>query len=237
MTITGVFSSGVPVKGFVFPIDGGWGFEVAVALEGILEPDHGLEIGFQAQINGASQLDRDIKLIWSKADTDDNSWQYPYLYGRAIFFELGRTDIPQPVIPTPTPVIIPSMVSVNQTGYFPSGSKIAHLDHTSPNSLDWSLLNQSGEIVTSGKTIIKGKDSTSGDHLHVIDFSDFETSGDKYKIVVNDQESVPFSISKDIYKQLTVDSLQYFYHNRSGIPIWKICCKWWHIGVDVVEFI
>ncbi|HSM24341.1 MAG TPA: sugar-binding protein [Anaerolineaceae bacterium] len=86
LTITGVFSSGVTVKGFVFPIEGGWGFEAAVALDGIIEPEHGLEIGFQTQINGASKQDRDIKLIWSKADTDDNSWQYPNLFGRAILF-------------------------------------------------------------------------------------------------------------------------------------------------------
>ncbi|HSM24342.1 MAG TPA: hypothetical protein VK856_05715, partial [Anaerolineaceae bacterium] len=52
-----------------------------------------------------------------------------YLDGQS-FFELGRTDIPQPSavqaaptdLPTPSPVIIPSMVSVNQTGYFPSAS-------------------------------------------------------------------------------------------------------------------
>ena len=227
LSITGVFSSGIPVSGFVFPVDGGWGFEVAVALEGILEPEHGLEIGFQTQINGASQQDRDVKLIWSKADTDDNSWQYPNLFGRAIFFELGRSDIPQPsIIPTvppeistPSAVIIPSMISVNQIGYFSVGTKIALLATPATNSLDWRLVNQEGEIVTSGKTIIKGDDPTSGDHLHIIDFSMFEIPGDAYKIVIDDLESAPFQVTKDIYTQLEIDSLHYFYHNRSGIPI------------------
>ncbi|MEJ2564186.1 MAG: sugar-binding protein, partial [Anaerolineales bacterium] len=86
LTITGMKSSDANVRGFVFETEDGWGFEAAVSLEGLLEPAHGVEIGFQAQINGASALDRNVKLIWSKADTADQSWQYPYLFGRAIFF-------------------------------------------------------------------------------------------------------------------------------------------------------
>jgi len=94
LTITGVFSSDLPISGFVFKTESGWGVEAALALDGILEPAHGLEVGFQAQINGATTLDRDVKLIWSKADTNDTSYQQPNLFGRGIFFEIGRTDIP-----------------------------------------------------------------------------------------------------------------------------------------------
>ena len=88
LTITGVFSSDAKVSGFVFKTADGWGFEAALSLKDLLEVTHGKEFGFQAQINGASIQDRDIKLIWSNADKSDNSWQNPSLFGRALFFEL-----------------------------------------------------------------------------------------------------------------------------------------------------
>ncbi len=227
LTITGVNNSDVSVSGFVFETDDGWGFEVAVPLEGILEPAHGVEIGFQAQINGASALDRDVKLIWSKADTSDQSWQYPYLFGRAIFFELGREDIPQPSVieaqptaaPTPTAAPIPAQVSVNQSGYFPKSEKIASVAHDSSTALNWSLRNGSGEVVLSGETTVLGEDATSGDFLHEIDFSEYDTPGSGYQLVAGGLESAPFAISEDIYAQLKTDALAYFYHNRSGTPI------------------
>ena len=91
LTITGVNSVDAVVNGYVFKTENGWGFEASVSLKDVVRPAHGLEIGFQAQINGASIQDRDVKLIWSKADTADLSWQNPQLFGRAIFVELGRT--------------------------------------------------------------------------------------------------------------------------------------------------
>jgi len=227
LTITGVFSTDVPVKGFVFKTADGWGFEASVPLTGLLVPAHGKEIGFQAQINGASTKDRDIKLIWSKADTTDLSWQNPSLFGRAIFFELGQKDIPQPSVvqaaptaaATAAPVSIPALVSVNQTGYFPTGPKIALLALKSEEPQDWSLLNSSGEVVLSGKTVIKGQDTASGDFLQVIDFSQFTTPGSGYQIVSKELESVPFTISPDIYSPLEKEAMAYFYNNRSGTPI------------------
>lgn len=227
LTITGVFSTDVPVKGFVFKTDDGWGFEVAIPHQGIMKPEHGLEIGFQAQINGATSQDRDVKLIWSNADTDDNSWQYPYLFGRGIFFELGRDDIPEPsvlqVIPaaatTPAPDIIPAMVSLNQVGYYPSSMKIALLAHESTVPLSWMLINGDGENLLSGTTKVKGFDHTSGVHLHSIDFSEFSETGDHFKILIENLESADFKIAENLFQQLTKDAMAYFYHNRSGIPI------------------
>jgi hypothetical protein len=227
LTLTGMKSSDANVRGFVFETDDGWGLEAAVALEGLLEPAHGVEIGFQAQINGASALDRNVKLIWSNADTMDQSWQYPYLFGRAIFFELGREDIPQPsaveaqptAAPTPTPIPIPAQVSVNQVGYFPKGEKIVSSAQNSSDPLDWKLLDSSGEVVLSGKTTVLGEDAASGDFLHEIDFSAYETPGSGYQIIAGGLESATFAISEDIYSQLKYDALAYFYHNRSGTPI------------------
>ena len=62
LTITGVFSSDADVSGFVFKTADGWGFEAALSLKDLVEVTHGKEIGFQAQINGATTLDRDVKL-------------------------------------------------------------------------------------------------------------------------------------------------------------------------------
>ena len=227
LTITGVNSADHVFRGFVFKTENGWAIEAAVPLQDLLVPVHGLEIGFQAQINGASTQDRDSKLIWSKADKTDQSWQFPLLFGRALFFELGQKDIPQSSMvqalptetPTPEPVVIPSQVSVNQTGYFPTGIKIASIALDSTSEVDWSLKNSSGEVVLSGKTTIKGKDAASGDFLHIIDFSDYELPGNGYQIVAEGLESVPFEISNEIYSQLKTDALAYFYNNRSGIPI------------------
>lgn len=94
LTITGVNAAGVKVKGIVFKTADGWGFEASVPLP--KAPTHGMEIGVQTHMNGASDLDRNVKLIWSLADTSDLSYQNPALFGRGIFFEVGRKDIPTP---------------------------------------------------------------------------------------------------------------------------------------------
>ena len=227
LTITGVFSSDAKVSGFVFKTADGWGFEAALSLKDLLEVTHGKEFGFQAQINGASVQDRDIKLIWSNADKSDNSWQNPSLFGRALFFELGRTDIPQPSviaagsepIPTPGPEVIPPLVSVNQVGYFVNGEKIALVASEASEPLPWVLKNAAGEEVSSGLTTFKGKDGNSGDTLHEIDFSTFAEPGERYTLEAAGMKSVPFSISDDLYSLLKHDALAYFYLNRSGIAI------------------
>ena len=227
LTITGVFSTDAKVNGFVFNTADGWGFEAALALDGLLEVTHGKEIGFQTQINGASTQDRDIKLIWSKADTEDLSWQHPNLFGRALFYELGRSDIPQPsavaVLPTPVPtagpVVIPPLVSVNQVGYFVNGVKIALVAAENSDALPWVLKNAAGEAVLSGTTTFKGEDVNSGDTLHEIDFSSYKTPGVGYTLETAGLTSAPFNISDEIYSQLKHDALSYFYMNRSGIEI------------------
>lgn len=227
LTITGVFSTGVKVTGYVFKTADGWGFEGSTPLEGLLTPAHGLEIGFQAQMNGATTKDRDVKLIWSNADTSDLSWQNPALFGRAIFYEMGRTDVPQPspraalatATPTAGPEIIPALISVNQVGYFPEGEKTAYAAIDSTDPVDWVLLDENGAEVLTGKTLVKGKDANSGDLVHIIDFSAFKTSGAGYKLRAGGLESPAFTISNTIYSSLERDALAYFYLNRSGLAI------------------
>ncbi len=227
LTITGVFSTGIQVTGFVFKTPDGWGLEASIPLEELLTPAHGLEIGFQAQMNGATAQDRDVKLIWSNRDTTDQSWQDPVLFGRAIFYKLGSTVIPQPAVraPLPTnepvagPEVIPPLISVNQMGYFPEGAKIAYLANTAMAPLDWSLLDAGGAEVLKGSTVVKGLDELSGDFLHSIDFSVFTTPGSGYTLNAAGLLSSPFDISTDLYAQVQNDALAYFYLNRSGIAI------------------
>ncbi|MFN2189392.1 MAG: sugar-binding protein, partial [Candidatus Promineifilaceae bacterium] len=124
LTIDGVFSTGVPVTGYVFETEDGWGFEAAVSIADYITPEHGKEIGFQAQANGATESSRDVKLIWSNADTTDNSWQDPSLFGTGIFFEVGQSEVPLPSDrdrpePEAEPEELPPVISVNQVGYFP----------------------------------------------------------------------------------------------------------------------
>ncbi|MBI9050180.1 MAG: glycoside hydrolase family 9 protein [Anaerolineaceae bacterium] len=227
LTITGVFCTGIEVEGFVFKTDEGWGIEVSVPLDQIIEPAHGAEIGFQAQINGATTKDRDVKITWSKADTSDESWKKPYLFGTGMFVEAGNSDIPEASkravisapVPTPKPVIIPELISVNQSGYFVDSEKIAILASDDTESVAWDLLDANGDVVLDGLTTIKGDDVNSGEHLHSIDFSAYNTPGMDYMLLSADLESVSFDISDELYSQLRYDALAYFYHNRSGTEI------------------
>jgi beta-glucosidase len=89
--------------------ESGYAVEVAVPLENdvwSIQPEHGNVIGFQVHLNGASTADRDLKLIWSAADKADNSYQDPSLFGKLVFFEIGRTEVTE-AEPTPKPTQIP----------------------------------------------------------------------------------------------------------------------------------
>ncbi len=83
----------------------GWTVEVAVPLKNSLwsiTPAHGQTLGFQVHLNGASEADRNLKLIWSWLDGNDTSYQNPSVFGQLIFYQNGATD--RPVFqPTPAP--------------------------------------------------------------------------------------------------------------------------------------
>lgn len=239
LTITGSSSSGVPVSGIVFKTPDGWGFEAAVALQQYgITPSHGLAIGFQAQANGATTKDRDVKLIWSKADTNDNSWQNPSLFGTGIFFEVGRTDVPQPVVaaaPTPVPTPVPEVttptnpvIRTNEIGYFRKGPKIAvrvAKEGEAPGV--WSLVDTKTNIsVLKGAVSATQWDEASGDYVQIADFSKWSLAG-KYILEIGDEKSAPFAIANDIYGKLSVDAIRYFYLSRSGIELTKDLAGEW----------
>lgn len=109
-------------------------------------------------------------------------------------------------------------IRVNQIGYFTAGPKRATLRSESAAPLAVELL-LGDRVVWRGKSQPKGLDPASGDPVHHVDFSDFQQSGEGYKLRAPELESFEFAIREDLYAQLPYDALKYFYHNRSGIPI------------------
>lgn len=221
ITLTGTNATQSGVQAVVFETDDGWGFEAAVPLP--FEPEHGTEIGFQAQANGAAEQDRNVKLIWSNLDASDQSWQNPSLFGRAVFFEIGRTDIPEAmersVAVEPTQAAPSRLVSVNQVGYLTNAAKYGMIVGTGNQRTVWWLVNvETGENAAAGTTTAGKLDEASGDIVQIADFSKVTTPG-LYTLVIDDVQSVPFQISNDLYSQLKVDALRYFYLNRSGIEL------------------
>ncbi|HEY4663227.1 MAG TPA: glycoside hydrolase family 9 protein [Candidatus Humimicrobiaceae bacterium] len=215
------------VTGYAFYTDNGWGIEVAFSLEKYITPSHGLTIGLQFQANGATEADRDSKLVWSKYDVEDNSWQNPGLFGTGVFYEIGKPDIPEPAerdIPeivekVTVPLEDLPLLRVNQVGYYPDAQKTAILVTRGEDPLLWDLIDSEGNIVASGETEFIGYDSKSWDYLHRIDFSGFTNIGAGFILKVGSIESFPFDIAEDIYHQLKTDALHYYYYSRIGIPL------------------
>jgi hypothetical protein len=92
VTVTGSNSQMAKITRICVKTADGWAFEASIPIEGVV--GHGRTIGFQAQGNGATEKDRDSKLIWSKADKGDGSWQKPALFGKGVFFKVGSPDVP-----------------------------------------------------------------------------------------------------------------------------------------------
>jgi beta-glucosidase len=103
--IAGVNGTSVGAQAIVVETETGWAVEVAVPLQGRvwqITPAHGGVLGFQVHLNGASEANRDTKLIWSKFDASDKSYQDPSLFGQLIFYQAGSAE--KPVVEfTPTP--------------------------------------------------------------------------------------------------------------------------------------
>lgn len=125
------------------------------------------------------------------------------------------------VVTPPEPT---NAVRLNQEGFFPGSQKVATLVSASTTPVAWQLKNSAGTTVAQGQSTVKGADHASGDKVHLIDFSTYQTKGTGYKIVVTSGdktplESMPFNIDDNIYTKMKYDAIKYYYHNRSAIPI------------------
>lgn len=105
--ISGVRGTTVDARVIVTESEIGWTVEMALPLRNDvwqIYPEHGTLLGFQVHLNAASTSSRDAKLIWSLADTGDQSYLNPNVFGRLMFFERGQTEIP--ATPTPMPLVM-----------------------------------------------------------------------------------------------------------------------------------
>ncbi|WP_326958841.1 glycoside hydrolase family 9 protein [Amycolatopsis sp. NBC_01286] len=112
-----------------------------------------------------------------------------------------------------------SGIRVNQESYVPGLPKRATLISDSTSPLTWTLKNAAGSAVATGRTTPRGADAASGENVHEIDFSAYDTAGTGYTLSVGSETSFPFAISADALQKLRQDSLAFFYHQRSGIAI------------------
>lgn len=222
LIVTGTNSARAGVTGILFKTDDGWGFEAAVPFPAGFTVEHGRQFGFQADANGSSGGDRDVKLIWSAADTGDTSYQDPSVFGVGVLYAVGSADVPTFTAPAAPPEGISmtqANISINQVGYLPNAPKFAALANSGSAPKQWALLDaETNAPVASGMTSAPVEDAASGSAIQVVDFSDFVAPG-TYKLQIGDAVSVPFTIGTDIYAPLAVDAMRYFYLNRSGIEL------------------
>lgn len=120
--------------------------------------------------------------------------------------------------PPPEAVVLPD-VRVNQLGYVPSFPKVATVLSDAKEPLPFKLLDSAGTAVSEGQSTPVGLDASSGDSVHVLDFSAFKTPGEGYVLKVGEKLSDPFAIQQNLYEALKNDAFKYFYHNRSGVAI------------------
>jgi endoglucanase len=112
-----------------------------------------------------------------------------------------------------------SAIMVNQVGYLPGGPKQATLVTAATDPLPWQLVDATGRVVARGTSHPTGVDPTSGFNVHEIDIGSFTSIGRGYRLSSDGQTSHPFDISASAYERLRVDSLSFFYPQRSGTPI------------------
>jgi len=134
-----------------------------------------------------------------------------------VCFDNVKLSDPEFAPPPPPPNL--TWVRVNQVGYFPKLAKHATVKAEGTEPQTWELLDGDEQVVAQGQTVPVGKDLSSGDLVHVADFSAFEKPGEGYRIRVAEATSLPFAIGSQIYEQLKVDALHFFYHQRSGTEI------------------
>ncbi|WP_200304838.1 glycoside hydrolase family 9 protein [Streptomyces adelaidensis] len=110
-------------------------------------------------------------------------------------------------------------VRVNQVAYLPAGPKNATLVTDAAAKLPWQLKNASGAVVAHGRTTPRGVDASSGQNVHSIDFGAYRARGTGFTLVADGETSRPFDIDPSAYERLRLDSLKYYYTQRSGTAI------------------
>ena len=111
-------------------------------------------------------------------------------------------------------------ILTNQVGYFTDRAKKATLLCTDKDGVDYEIIDSSGKSVFEGKSSYFGYDADSGDTVHILDFTDLDDKGTFHIEASNGAVSRDFTVGdSEVWSGLVYDSLNYFYQNRSGIPI------------------
>ena len=142
--------------------------------------------------------------------------------GKAATYTFCVSEVSLTTSATPPPPYEPDTgprVRVNQVGYLPQAPKRATLVTDAADAVAWQLLDADGDELADGESQPVGLDASSGQDVHVIDFSDVTTAGTGLTLVADGETSHPFSIAEDLYGQLRYDALNYFYLARSGTDI------------------
>ena len=108
-------------------------------------------------------------------------------------------------------------IFMNQVGFRPDSSKKAVLDFAGS---DFSVKDENGKDVYTGKVSHFGTDEISGEDTYVADFSDFKENG-KFSISSGDALSTHFSIGNNVYDKLMKDICKCFYFLRCGDALTK----------------
>ncbi|WP_246039708.1 glycoside hydrolase family 9 protein [Glycomyces buryatensis] len=110
-------------------------------------------------------------------------------------------------------------VRVNQVGYLSDGPKRATLVTEATEPVAWELGDSGGEVVATGETAVVGADDSSGESVHTIDFSEVTAAGEGFTLTADGETSYPFAIGGDLYSDLAVDAMSFYYPQRSGVAI------------------
>ncbi|MEU4396204.1 glycoside hydrolase family 9 protein [Kribbella sp. NPDC023855] len=112
-------------------------------------------------------------------------------------------------------------VRVNQCGYQPGRPMAATVVHPAEQPLAFVLRNGGGQVVFEGWSDPwpVRPEPTSGQSVHVLDFSATRHRGDAFRLEVGGMQSHPFRIGNVPYRQLGADALRVLTLLRSGTPV------------------
>jgi len=121
-----------------------------------------------------------------------------------------------------------SKIFVNQLGYLPDADKVAVAEILNEEETFFCVKDDSDRICFEGQVTDIRDDELAGGKYGVLDFSEL-CAGGRYKICYGGNESFPFEIKADVYRDLYKSTLEYFTLSRCGAeledPVWghKAC--------------
>ena len=112
-------------------------------------------------------------------------------------------------------------VRINQLGYLPQGPKRATWITDEPLPAEFSVVAADGSVALRryAEPWPNRPEPTSGQSVHVVDFSSLAAAGTGYRVVIGNQRSHRFRIAENLYHSVAGDALGLFYLLRSGCPI------------------